>query len=145
MDPLSITASLLAVITAAVSSTKSLYEAVKRYKGRNKLLTRLQDELEGLTAILDSLRQVIVTEESILVLLQGPVERCSQVCHDFEKSMETFRGKSKTGVLDWAKMEFMRGDINEFIDTISGYKSTITVGLGTLALLVSSLYIFELC
>ncbi|KAJ5982788.1 hypothetical protein N7451_012888 [Penicillium sp. IBT 35674x] len=31
-------------------------------------------------------------------------------------------------------MEFMRGDIHEFIDTISGYKSTISVGLGTLTI-----------
>ncbi|KAK3669241.1 hypothetical protein LTR78_010876 [Recurvomyces mirabilis] len=31
-------------------------------------------------------------------------------------------------------MEFMRGDINEFIETIAGYKSTISVGLGTIAM-----------
>ena len=37
---------------------------------------------------------------------------------------------------DWAKLEFMRGDINEFIDTISGYKSTIAVGLGIITLYV---------
>ncbi|OJJ67275.1 hypothetical protein ASPBRDRAFT_59258 [Aspergillus brasiliensis CBS 101740] len=31
-------------------------------------------------------------------------------------------------------MEFMRGDISEFIDTIAGYKSTISVGLGTITM-----------
>ncbi|PKX89425.1 uncharacterized protein P174DRAFT_425346 [Aspergillus novofumigatus IBT 16806] len=31
-------------------------------------------------------------------------------------------------------MEFMRGDINEFIDNIAGYKSTISVGLGTITM-----------
>ena len=45
--------------------------------------------------------------------------------------METFWRKSKTGLRDWTKMEFMRGDINAFIERISGYKSTISVGLGT--------------
>ena len=137
-DPLSITASLLAVTTAAVQSTKSLYETIKRFKGRDKTLRRLQDELGDLTNILDSLAQVTNAEQSMLTLLQGPIERCSQVCREFEQSMEIFRGKSKTGFRDWTKMEFMRGDMNEFIDTIAGYKSTISVGIGTITMLVAT-------
>ena len=136
-DPLSITASLLAVIAAAMQSTKSLYETVKRFKDRNKTLRRLQDELKDLTNILDSLAQVTNAEQSMLTLLQGPIERCSQVCREFEQSMEGFGGKSKTGFRDWTKMEFMRGDMNEFIDTIAGYKSTISVGLGTITMSVA--------
>ncbi|KAJ5547120.1 hypothetical protein N7494_004705 [Penicillium frequentans] len=130
-DPLSITASLLAVITAAVQSTKALRETIIRFKDRDKTLSRLQNELQDLVTILNSLQQVIGTEASMLALLQGPIERCSQVCREFEQSMQTFDRKSKTGFRDWTKMEFMRGDINEFIDTISGYKATISVGLGT--------------
>ncbi|KAJ5474094.1 hypothetical protein N7475_003660 [Penicillium sp. IBT 31633x] len=133
-DPLSITASVLAVITAAVQSTKSLCETVKRFKDRNKTLRRLQDELEDLTRIFDSLIHVINAEASILALLQGPIDRCSQVCREFEQSMQDFNKKSKTGFRDWTKMEFMRGDINEFIDVIAGYKSTISVGLGTITM-----------
>jgi hypothetical protein len=136
-DPLSITASILAVITAAVKSSKSLYETVKRFQDRNKTLRRLQDELEHLTNILNSLTQVTHTEAQMLLLLQGPIERCSQVCGEFEQSMNVFSGKSKPGFRDWTKMEFMRGDMNEFIDTIAGYKSTISVALGTITLLVA--------
>lgn len=54
-DPINVATSLLAVTTAAVQSTKSLYENVKRFKGRNKTLSRLQDELMDLMNILDSL------------------------------------------------------------------------------------------
>jgi hypothetical protein len=133
-DPLSITASSLAVITTAVETTKSLYATVKRFKDRDKTLRRLQDEIGDLAHILDSLEQAINAEASMVILLQGPVERCSAVCHEFEKSIVAFSGKSKTGFRDWAKMEFMRGDINEFIDTVAGYKSTISVGLGTITL-----------
>ncbi|KIW90636.1 uncharacterized protein Z519_08419 [Cladophialophora bantiana CBS 173.52] len=137
-DPLSISASLLAVTTAAVQSTKSLYETVKRFKDRDKTLRRLQDELSDLTNILDSLTQVTNSEQSMLTLLQGPIERCNQVCREFEQSMKVFSGKSKTGFRDWTKMEFMRGNINEFIDTIAGYKSTISVGLGTITMMHTS-------
>jgi hypothetical protein len=133
-DPLSITASLFAVITAAVQSTKALRETITRFKDRDKTLGRLQNELCDLVNILNSLKQVVDTEASMLALLKGPIERCTQVCCDFGKSMEAFSRKSKTGFRDWTKMEFMRGDIHEFIDTISGYKSTISVGLGTLTI-----------
>lgn len=139
MDPLSITASVLAVVTAAVQSTRSLYETVKRFKERDKTLHRLQNELEDLANILDSLAQVTDSEMSMLELLQNPINRCSQVCREFEQSMRVFSGKSTTGFRDWAKMEFMRGSINEFIDTIAGYKSTISVGLGTITMLVAIL------
>lgn len=131
-DPLSIAASLLTVTTAAVQSAKSLYDTVKRFKGRDQTLRRLLDELEALTSILDSLAEVVNTEQFMLRLLKGPIERCGQVCREFEQSMEAFSAKSKMGFRDWTKMEFMRGGINEFINRIADYKSTISVGLGTI-------------
>ena len=137
VEPLGIAASLLAVTTAALQTTRSLYETVNRFKDRDKTLRRLQNELLDLTTILDSLLQVPNAEQPIFKLIQGPVERCSQICREFEESMSAFRGKSKPGLRDWTKMEFMRGDINEFIDTVAGYKSTISVGLGTITMLVT--------
>ncbi|KAG5296844.1 hypothetical protein I7I48_05788 [Histoplasma ohiense] len=71
---------------------------------------------------------------SMLAPLQGTIDRCSQVCREFGQLMKVFSHNSKMAFRDWAKMEFMRGDINEFIDTISGYKSTISVSLGTLTI-----------
>ncbi|KAF2851223.1 hypothetical protein T440DRAFT_467949, partial [Plenodomus tracheiphilus IPT5] len=133
-DPLSITASILAIATAAAQSVKSLNDTVSRYKGRDRTLQRLQDELRDVSNILDSLKEAVQAEASISALLQGPVGRCSKVCQEFEQSMLSFKEKSKTGIRDWAKLEFMRGDINEFIDTISGYKATIAVGLGIITI-----------
>ncbi|KAI5364396.1 hypothetical protein J4E82_011489 [Alternaria postmessia] len=133
-DPLSTTASVVALVTVTVQSVKSLYETVSRFKGRDKTLQRLQDELQGIIGVLDSLKEVAYAEASISTLLRGPIDRCSEVCKEFEESMRSFSQKDKAGFRDWAKLEFMRGDINEFIDTISGYKSTITVGLGTITI-----------
>jgi hypothetical protein len=136
-DPLSVTASVVALVTVTVQSVKSLHDTVARFKGRNKTLQRLQDELQGIITVLVSLKEVAHTEASISTLLQGPIDRCSEVCQEFKQSMESFSQKTKASFCDWAKLEFMRGDINEFIDTISGYKSTIAVGLGTITMYVS--------
>ncbi|KAH8657224.1 hypothetical protein BGZ60DRAFT_383964 [Tricladium varicosporioides] len=134
MDPLSISASVLTVIAATITTVNTLRETVKRYKGRDKTLNRLEGGLLDLVTILNSLEAAANNETPILSLLTGPVGRCAQVCHEFEEAMKIFTGKSKTGLKDWAKMEFMRGDINDFIDTLADYKSTIAVGLGTVTI-----------
>jgi hypothetical protein len=43
---------------------------------------------------------------------------------------------ARMGVRDWTKMEFMRGDIHAFMDALAGYKSMISVALGTVTMLV---------
>lgn len=134
MDPLSVGVSALTVIAATITTVKSLHSTVARYKGRDKTLGRLQGGLQDLVTILNSLETAADEETPILILLKGPIQRCSHVCHEFEEVMKTFDRKSKTSLKDWTKLEFMKGDINEFIDTLSDYKSTITLGLGTITM-----------
>jgi hypothetical protein len=55
---------------------------MKRSNASHKILRRLQNELEHLTNILDSLTNVTNPEESVPKLLRGPIERCSQVCRE---------------------------------------------------------------
>ena len=136
-DPLRISvSSVVAVVTAGIQSTQSLHDTIKRFHSRDKTLHRLQHEVGDVINILGTLKEAANTDTSLPALLEGPVDRCSQVCREFEHSMKEFRGKSKTSLLDWAKLEFMRGDINEFIDTIAGYKATISVGLGVVTMQV---------
>jgi hypothetical protein len=143
-DPLSISASLVALITATVTSVKSLHGTVSRFKGRDKTLGRLQNELEETITLLNSLDDVVHAEVAMAELLRGPIDRCNKVCDEFRESMESFSKKSKTSFRDWTKLEFMRGDINEFIDMISGYKSTISVGLGLITMFVN-IFSFAKC
>jgi hypothetical protein len=103
---------------------------------RDKTPRRLQTELDDLTKVLEALNAICNLESSVMSLLEGPVSRCSQLCRDFEATMSTCSGKSRVGFRDWAKMEFMRGDIHEFIDALGGHKSTISVGLRTITMSV---------
>ncbi|KAH6708892.1 hypothetical protein BKA61DRAFT_490949 [Leptodontidium sp. MPI-SDFR-AT-0119] len=139
MDSLSDSASVLAVIAAAITTIKILNKTVGRYRRRDKTLARLQGGLYDLISILQSLKEAAAVETPILALLKGPVGRCAQVSREFEAAMKTFDAKSKSSLKDWTKMEFMRGDINEFIDTLADYKSTIMIGLGTINMHTSRL------
>lgn len=140
---MSVLASLLAVATTGIQSTRSLKAAAKRYKTRDATLLRLLDEVGDVENILRALEQLLKTstphpatntDNSMVVLLRGPIKRCSKICSEFEGAMEQFSKKSKTDFVDWTKMEFMRGDINQFMDTVAGYKATISVGLGVLTM-----------
>ncbi|GKU22758.1 hypothetical protein FLAG1_08044 [Fusarium langsethiae] len=84
--------------------------------GRDKTLARLHHVLEDLDNILEVLERTVDSEASTRALLEGPVSRCNILCRDFETAMQAFGGTSKMGFRDWAKMEFMAGDINEFMD-----------------------------
>jgi len=133
-DTLGVSASIIAEVTATIMSTKSLCTAVERYKKRNRTLSRLQAELGELIVVFDSLREAIDSNAAILELLVGLMNRCRRVCADFEKAMEKFHAKPYVGLRDWVKMEFMKSDINDFIDILAGYKSTIMIARGIITL-----------
>lgn len=136
-------ASVLALTTAGLQSARSLKSAASRYSTRDTTLRRLQSELgnaEEILIALEGLLQTIASRPaldsdlSMAALLSGPIEQCSKICCDFEKVMAQFSSKSKTNFVDWTKMEFMRGDINQFMDSVARYKATISVGLGVLTM-----------
>ncbi|KIL83752.1 hypothetical protein FAVG1_13028 [Fusarium avenaceum] len=139
MDPASIAGIGLAIVPLAIQSIKSLKDTVARYKGRDNTLARLYHVLEDLDNIMGALERAVVAEATTRSLLEGPVSRCNLLCREFETAMQKFSGKSKMGFLDWAKMEFMTSDINEFMDRLAGYKATISVGLGIITMQTSTL------
>ncbi|RBR08884.1 uncharacterized protein FIESC28_10064 [Fusarium coffeatum] len=139
MDPASITGIGLAIVPLTIQSIKSLKSTVTHYKGRDKTLARLYHVLEDLNNILEALERAVASEASARALLEGPVNRCNLLCREFETAMQAFGGTSKMGFRDWTKMEFMKGDINEFMDRLAGYKATISVGLGTITMQTSKL------
>lgn len=75
---------------------------------------------------------MIGAAESVLTLPNRPTDQCNKICDEFKHSITKFHDKSNTGLLDWTKLESMRGDIRDFINIIEGHKSSIAVGLGTI-------------
>lgn len=147
-DSSGLNTSVLAIATAAVVSIRSLCETIKSFQNRNNTLRRLYEKLQELdkildSTILDSLIQVIDGDELMLTLLESPIGRCKRICDELKQPMKKFHGKSKTELLDWTKMEFMGGNINDFIDAIDGYKSTVRIGLGTIGLSVAMSYLIN--
>ena len=138
-DPISSTVPMLALTTYAIQSVESLNETVDRFRGHNRALHSLHGELNYLCNVLSSFKEVAGRGSSLAATLERPIDRCGQICQEFKQTMLSFNKASRTSFQDWAKLRFMRGDINEFVDTVSGYKSTIVIGICTMVLYVSLL------
>lgn len=127
---------MLEITTAAVGTTKSLRDTISRIKGRHKI-RRLEEELAGLVNILETLQAAEYLEPWMPPLLRSSISRCSELCHDFEIVMEGFHGESpKTSFQTWVKKGLMTDDINQFIEALGVYKTTLSVALATINMLV---------
>jgi hypothetical protein len=122
-------------ITSASRAVQSLYKTIEHYEGRSLILGMLRVQLEEILSILNALEKVRDIDESLWLLFQGPIDRFKDICPDLEEAIKSFGGSEiKVGLRDWAKMEFRKRTITEFIHRIACYKSTIAIGLGIINL-----------
>ncbi|KAB8243567.1 hypothetical protein BDV35DRAFT_362565 [Aspergillus flavus] len=87
------------MIITPIQSTNALKEPVRRFRERNEILSRVQEMHEEPSTYTP---QFIVETQPIqahqvLSLLQGPISRCSQYCHEIKDSGKDFGTKSKAG------------------------------------------------
>ncbi|KXJ88720.1 hypothetical protein Micbo1qcDRAFT_189799 [Microdochium bolleyi] len=134
MDPFSTAASAISVVAVALQAAKTVHDAVERYKGRDKAMAQLSTELAELVAILGAAEDAASLDPASLSLIRGPIEHCSKICCEFKDALSAFNRRSQMPLKDWAKMEFKRGTLKDFTDTLASYKCTLQVGLGTIVM-----------
>jgi hypothetical protein len=134
-DPFSISAGVITVVTAALQSSKSLYETVQSFRHHDRTVRGLLEEVAALVNVLESLKDAIDSNNSIISLLENPVRQCSQICREFEELLlKCSSSGPRTSFRGWAKMKYMAGDIRNFTDTLAVYKSTIAIVLGSVTM-----------
>jgi uncharacterized protein YoxC len=147
-DPLSITASVIAVATLAYSSSKKLYEFVQSIQEAPKTLKDMNSDLAALQKVLNSLIEQLTTTpvEDVSVGLKGCLEDikpslkgCSEACDEFNAKLAKITSHSTedhTSKRDKIKLQFQDKEILAFKYRISSYKATLS-----LALEFASLYV----
>lgn len=136
MDPLDISCGVLTLLTRAIQAGKSLHETIQSFRNYERTIRDLRSELESLIQVLESLKNVITDEGPIVSMLKLPVLCCHQTCEEFNaviiKCTKHASASSRTSFRDWAQIRYMGGDIRDFKDMLSSYKSTIAIALGSL-------------
>jgi hypothetical protein len=132
-DPVSLVSGLVALITAGVQASNSLYATIQSYKTHPKYVRDLQDELEALSSVLQVLRETVNgSTGNEFASLELPLRRCSNACKEFEETLlecTERNGGSRSKFRAWVKVRYLDNDINGFKDALSGYKSTISIAM----------------
>lgn len=131
-DPLSITSGVIAIVTAALQASKTLYETVQSFRNHQRTVKQLLAELAALSDVLESLESLASQDETMFLPLKRPLVQCRQACSAFGALMlrcSRHSGGSRTSFRDWAKLRYMDSNIAGFTGMLAGYKSTISIAL----------------
>ncbi|KAE8381498.1 hypothetical protein BDV26DRAFT_78010 [Aspergillus bertholletiae] len=132
-EPLSLASSLIALAAFAFQTSKSLYQVIESFKSTKRAIRELRFEVESLSQALITLEKAAVENEEQLIALKLPLLRCGKTCQEFEEIINRCTAHSRdqrTSFRDWAKLQYMGGDIADLRTTIAGYKATINIALG---------------
>lgn len=131
-DPLSVIGAASASVglgTFAVQSAKALYDLIKSLHSYPNSVKHLQTELYGLVIALERV-QNITCDDKVRAELD-PILKASHIAclglRDVINKCTSHSGGRQPNLHDWMRMKFLGGDINEFKETLAGYKSTITI------------------
>ena len=133
-EPIGISSGLVALTLFAFNASQTLYQAIQSFKSNQRTIRELKEELEALDGVLKSLSQAANDGDADLKGLELPVFRCGKACEDFEAMLvkcTAHSGGSRTSFRDWAKLRYMGEDIAGFRNMLAGYKSTISIALGS--------------
>jgi hypothetical protein len=145
-DPLSTTASAIAIVTVTIQSTTALYRIIDDFKNYPKRVSELKAQLWALINVLKSLEALVRDDATVGATLESPLRQCGRACQGFKDLLEKCRQKSSSGRLsfsEWMKLRYRNGDIVSFVESLAGYKSTIGIAIADANLYVGQQYDIE--
>ena len=133
-DPLSVTASVLAVAGFALKSSLVLHATIRGFQSQNKDARALKAEVGDLSGVLESLLETVANNPTLdFKALEVPLQRCGNACDEYGKLITRCTKHSSEGsrpsVRDWITQKYLQGDINDFKAMLATYKSTINIAL----------------
>ncbi|KAH7120320.1 hypothetical protein B0J13DRAFT_532213 [Dactylonectria estremocensis] len=132
-DGLSIASGVVALVTFAFQSSATLYTTIRDFQSQDKNARALKNELADLRGVLQSLAETVADNPDInFEALKLPLYRCGKTCEDYGGLIARFTkhsNSSRPSLRDWIGQQYLKGDITDFKDMLSGYKSTINIAL----------------
>ena len=139
-DPVSITASVIAVVTFTLQSTKLLCSAIDAYRDAGSTLTDLRLDVDAISTTLKSIDASLQDaddskfSDSVKKCLQEAkpaITGCGNICKDFSDELAKIMSHSKDKVSkrDKMKLWIKEKTIQGFRYRLMSYKSTINIVL----------------
>jgi len=136
MDPLSITASAIAVLQISGAIINVCYDYRSRVKSSAKDASRIVNELNGLRSVIESLFEILEDESEHtskrsalreLASIDGPLKTCEVELRALEKKLEPKEGwRALKAAMFWPLKE---SDVKSVLQNIDTTKSTVQLAL----------------
>ncbi|RSL94796.1 hypothetical protein CDV31_014160 [Fusarium ambrosium] len=137
-DPLSVTASVVGIIAAAVQGVQLLSNTIERIRNAPEAVRSIQDEIQQLKPVLIQLESAINEGRSGLILgseLNHALENCHRVSVKFNESLNHWMRHStdnEMSMIDSAKIGILRQDqIRTLKEQLNGCTKILSVTLDT--------------
>jgi Fungal N-terminal domain of STAND proteins len=135
MAEIGVASGVIALVTFAFQSSQVLYQTVDSFRSQKREVRELKNELQSLTPVLDSLKQVSSVDKADADFgpLKVPLYQCGIACRDFRILIEGCVSRSeqdRKSFRDWARLKYKGDNIDEFRKMIAAYKSTINLAIG---------------
>ena len=138
MDPLSITASIVSITTAAIQSVQFLTKTIDNIKEAPNTVKDINTDLRAVQPVLKNLDKVLQDGSEQIVLsdqIGYAVENCDRACRAFQSQVERWMKHSKEDKLFWMDRWkvglFGLQRIKTFRGQLSDCKGTLSVALST--------------
>ncbi|MCJ1314317.1 hypothetical protein MMC25_007998, partial [Agyrium rufum] len=142
MDPLSITASVVGITTAALQSAHFLVKIIDNIKDAPGTIKDISADLRAIESVLQDLHAKVQNDSSQIIRSNqiGPaIENCDRACKAFQFQVERWTKYSKEDKLFWISRWkiglFGQDRIKTFKGQLKDCKSTLNVALTTATLL----------
>ena len=142
MDPLSVSASVIAVAGLAFSSSKLLYETLSSIRNAPETFRNLKTEVEVLQQTILSFQEGLErdskdetrqgTPEVVLNELKPALQACHNCCDKLNGKIVKLLSNSKDGHIslrDKIKLQFQDKEIEAARALFASFKSTLTIAL----------------
>lgn len=142
-DPLSITASVIAVANLAYASSKILYKTISSINNPPENLRHLKDDIENLYKTIDHLIQLLAkverndatlseAQKSNLHEIKPSLTACRTACDAFKAKIDQLLCHSMDGRIslrDKIKTYFQENEISSFQARLESYKLTFAIAV----------------
>tara|TARA_R110002003_G_scaffold1184_5_gene22604 strand:- start:11063 stop:11626 length:564 start_codon:yes stop_codon:yes gene_type:complete len=149
MDPLTITASVVGITTAALQSVQFLVQTIDKIKEAPDTIKGVSTDLRVIQPVLQSLIRIVQDSPSEIVLseqIKHAVENCERACGTFHSQVKHWREHSTEDKMFWIDRWkvglFGLERIKTFRGQLSDCKGTLSVALSTAIMYLSPILLF---
>jgi hypothetical protein len=149
MDPLTITASVVGITTAALQSVQFLVQTIDKIKEAPDTIKGVSTDLRVIQPVLQSLVRIVQDSPSEIVLseqIKHAVENCERACGTFHLQVKHWREHSTEDKMFWIDRWkvglFGLERIKTFRGQLSDCKGTLSVALSTAIMYLSPVLLF---